>query len=117
MDVRERITVFRQDIRLFDGQTLENADTDGLRESSEIPSITFALAKAAFVDEVGGIGDETAIIVSEIAPGHVAVVLSPLEDTFEVASGVAAIIIQVGVETQDIGFELSESRGGRVGDG
>jgi hypothetical protein len=98
-------------VGLLNSQALKDTDADRLRESLEVPGIPFAFTKATSVNEVGRVGDEASVVVSEIAPGHVAVVLGTLEDTLKVSSGVTAVVVQVGVETENVSLELGESRG------
>ena len=108
VNVGKLVAVIGEDIRFLNQQPLQDSSTDRLRETTEIGAVLFPLGETILADEIGGVGEESAVVFPIVVTRHISVATSTLEEGFEIVIGVSVVPTQMRVTVANVAFELCE---------
>jgi hypothetical protein len=111
VDVLKRVAVVGLHQRTDNGEAVEDTAADRDRKPIQVRTVAFALGETVLSDEVGGVGDETAIIAPQVLASQVVNCADLVGKLPNVAYGIATIAAEMGIAGHDLSTELSEGRG------
>jgi hypothetical protein len=80
--------------------------TSWLRETAKIQLRSFSFRHPVLIDKVIGDGDELSIVGSQILEGHLGVLLSSLEKSFEIGYRVQFVAGEMRIEPPNFADEV-----------
>jgi hypothetical protein len=94
------------DCVFHDSEALEDLVSDVDRETTKIGFVPIKLGDSLVRDEVGRVGEESTIVLSEFVASHVALARGATDESLEIVLSVASIAVEMGVAAANLGLKI-----------